>query len=137
MWILLRSPPCHAPRASQGFAIDDDEGIKGSSWQAVHLSLLTTTSAAEEDVTTASELFVIFSLLSFLKTLKTFILDLFNSKGRFFSFADNKKTSDSQIMTTDAYPTNEKMIFNFFLVQPTNTVKGLQILQCYFSLLKR
>lgn len=31
LWILLRSPPCHAPKASQGFAMDDYEGIKSSS----------------------------------------------------------------------------------------------------------
>lgn len=38
-WIFLRSPPCHAPKGSQGFAMDDDdEGTKSSSYQAVHTS---------------------------------------------------------------------------------------------------
>lgn len=92
LWILLRSPPCCAPKASQGLAMDDHEGIQSSSWSYALFSFLTTTSAAEEDVTTASELFVLFNLLSphcyhdvsFLKTLKTFIFDLFSSKGKVF-----------------------------------------------------
>lgn len=37
-WIFLRPPSCHAPKASQGFAMGDYEGIKSSSYQAMHLS---------------------------------------------------------------------------------------------------
>lgn len=36
--ILLTSPPCRAPKASQGFTVDDHEGIQSSSVQAVHSS---------------------------------------------------------------------------------------------------
>lgn len=31
LWILPTSPPCHAPKASQGFAMDAYKGIKSSS----------------------------------------------------------------------------------------------------------
>lgn len=43
------------------------------------------------------------------------------------------KTNDIQVMTRDTHPTNEKMIFKLFLVQPANTVKGLQIVQQVIS----